>query len=185
MGNQQNSSTLTEKKIEVLMKTSGKTENEIRQWYNEFCAENNNIDRMNKRQFQIYYTKLKKNPNLDKITDHIFRAFDLDHSGTIDFQEFLIAYIITTTGPKQQKFEYVFEVYDIDDNQLIDKKEARKILSILCRIFGLSEDDAKAYTDTLMLTFDTNNDKVLTRSEFINGCLYDSTLGHMLDPFTV
>ncbi|CAF0796446.1 unnamed protein product [Rotaria sordida] len=165
MGNQQNSSTLTEKKIEVLMKTSGKTENEIRQWYNEFCAENNNIDH--------------------KITDHIFRAFDLDHSGTIDFQEFLIAYIITTTGPKQQKFEYVFEVYDIDDNQLIDKKEARKILSILCRIFGLSEDDAQAYTDTLMLTFDTNNDKVLTRSEFINGCLYDSTLGHMLDPFTV
>ncbi|CAF0879074.1 unnamed protein product [Rotaria sp. Silwood1] len=184
MGNQQNSCTLTEKDIALLVKTSGKTEDEIRQWYNEFCLESNNTGRMNKRQFQIYYTKLKKNPNLDKITDHIFHAFDADNSGTIDFREFLIAYIATTSGTNQQKFEYSFDVYDIDDNQLIEKKEARKILSLLCRILDLSEDDAKAYTETLMLTFDTNNDKVLTRTEFINGCLHDSTLAHMSNPFS-
>ncbi|CAF2409531.1 unnamed protein product [Rotaria sp. Silwood2] len=185
MGNQQNSCTLTQKEIDVIRKTSGKTEDEIRQWFNEFCLESNNTGRMNKRQFHIYYAKLKKNPNLDKMTDHIFHAFDMDHSGTIDFQEFLIAYIATTAGTKQQKFEYSFDVYDIDDNQLIEKKEAKKILSILCRILGLSEDDAKSYTDTLMLTFDTNSDKVLTRSEFINGCLHDATLGHISNPFSI
>jgi Ca2+-binding EF-hand superfamily protein len=83
MGNQQTSVTLNEKDIEILVKTSGKSDNEIRQWYKEFLQDSGNTGRMNKRQFQVFYMRLKKNPNLEKITDHIFRAFDADHSGKI------------------------------------------------------------------------------------------------------
>ncbi len=81
MGNQQASRTFTKKDVEILVKLSGKSENEIRQWYEEFHIESDETDRMNKRQFQIFYTKLKKNPKLEQITYHIFRAFDTDHSG--------------------------------------------------------------------------------------------------------
>lgn len=81
MGNQQVHRALNEKDIQVLVKTSGKSENEIRQWYDEFHADSNGTDRMNKRQFEVYYTKLRKNPRLQEITDHIFRAFDTNHSG--------------------------------------------------------------------------------------------------------
>jgi Ca2+-binding EF-hand superfamily protein len=81
MGNQQTQRTLTENDVQMLVKTSGLNENEIRKWYDEFHKETNNTDRMNKRQFQLYYTKLKHNPNLEQITDHIFRAFDVNHEG--------------------------------------------------------------------------------------------------------
>jgi Ca2+-binding EF-hand superfamily protein len=83
MGNQQTASTFSGKDLEVLIKTSGKNENEIRQWYNEFRRDSNDTNRMNKRQFQQFYTKLSGNPNVQQITDHIFRAFDADHSGKI------------------------------------------------------------------------------------------------------
>ncbi|CAF3115583.1 unnamed protein product, partial [Rotaria sp. Silwood2] len=73
--------TFTERDVQVLVKSSGKTENEIRQWYEEFRKESDGADRMNKRQFQSYYTKLKQNTKLEEITDHIFRVFDTDHSG--------------------------------------------------------------------------------------------------------
>ena len=82
MGNQHAARPFTEKDAEVLMKLSGKSEKEIREWYESFNDESNQTGRMNKRQFQLYYTKLKKNPRLQEITDHIFRAFDTDHSGT-------------------------------------------------------------------------------------------------------
>lgn len=82
MGNQHAARPFTEKDAEVLIKLSGKSEQEIREWYKNFHEESNQTDRMNKRQFQLYYTKLKKNPKLQEITDHIFRAFDTDHSGT-------------------------------------------------------------------------------------------------------
>jgi Ca2+-binding EF-hand superfamily protein len=81
MGNRQPTRPFNKKDIEVLVKLSGKSENEILQWYEEFHIESNETDRMNKRQFQLFYTKLKKNPKLELITDHIFRAFDTDHSG--------------------------------------------------------------------------------------------------------
>lgn len=81
MGNQQTTQTFSKKDIDVLVKLSGKNEQEIQKWYDEFHTESEGKDRMNKRQFQIYYTKLKKNPKLDQITDHIFRAFDTDQSG--------------------------------------------------------------------------------------------------------
>jgi len=202
MGNQQVTQSLTQKDVEVLVKLSGKSENEIRKWYEEFHTESDETDRMNKRQFQIYYTKLKKNPKLEQITDHIFRAFDTDRSGkkyiiisyfidsvlffylgTVDFQEFLLAYIATSTGTARQKFEYAFEVFDINENDRIEKKEAEKILNIICRIIGLSQEDAKVYTQTLMLSFDANQDKILTKKEFIDGCLHDSTLAKIADPF--
>jgi hypothetical protein len=34
-----------------------------------------------------------------------------------------------------------------------------------------------------MLSFDTNHDKVLTKEEFIDGCIHDSTLGRIANPF--
>ncbi len=81
MGNQQATQSFNAKDVEVLVKLSGKSENEIYQWYKEFHIESDETDRMNKRQFQLFYTKLKKNPKLEQITDYIFRAFDTDHSG--------------------------------------------------------------------------------------------------------
>ncbi len=105
--------------------------------------------------------------------------------GTVDFHEFLIAYIATNAGTDRQKFEYAFQVYDINENNQIEKKEAEKIINIICRIAGLSEYDAKMYTKTMLLSFDTNQDKVLSKEEFVNGCLHDSTLGRIADPFNL
>lgn len=101
----------------------------------------------------------------------------------MDFAEFLVVYIATSTGTKRQKFEYAFEVFDINENGTIEKKEAQKILSIMCRIIGLPEEDAKSYTETIMISFDINGDKSLTRNEFIDGCLHDPTLAKFSDPF--
>jgi hypothetical protein len=71
----------------------------------------------------------------------------------------------------------------MNENDQIEKKEAQKILNIICQIIGFSEPDAEMYTRTMMLSFDTNNDKVLSKKEFIDGCLHDSTLGRISDPF--
>lgn len=81
--------------------------------------------------------------------------------------------------------EYAFEIYDINGDEKIEKKEAIKILNLICRIIGLSEGNAKMYAETLMLTFDKNHDKILTRTEFIDGCLYDPALEHITNPLNI
>lgn len=183
MGNETSIQTLTEKDFQILMKASGQNEKQIHQWYEDFRAESGQTDRLNKRQFKHYYSRLKHKTNLDQLTDHIFRAFDTDHSGAIDFHEFLLAFIATTEGNNRQKFEYAFEVFDINHDQYIDKKEAEKILNIICRLLGLPKKDAEAYTHSLMVSFDVNHDKVLSKTEFVEGCLSDPTLGELSNPF--
>ena len=81
MGNQQTLCQLTEKDIQILVATSNKSKDEIMQWYDEFLQDTQNTGRMNKQQFQKYYSKLRKNTNLGKLTDHIFRSFDTTQSG--------------------------------------------------------------------------------------------------------
>ena len=83
MGNRHEKQKFNSRDIQILVDLSGKSENEIRQWYDEFHQATNGTDQMTKQQFELFYTKLKKNPKLELITDYIFRAFDTDHSGEL------------------------------------------------------------------------------------------------------
>ena len=74
-------------------------------------------------------------------------------------------------------------MFDINENDVIERKEAEKIITIICRILGLSQEDAKTYTETIMLSFDENRDKVVSKEEFIAGCLHDPTLARIATPF--
>ena len=66
---------------------------------------------------------------------------------------------------------------------MIEKREAKKILDLIGKLVGLDDQEISSYTMTMMLTFDTNRDKLITRDEFIQGCLHDPTLARVLDPF--
>lgn len=123
-----------------------KNENEIQRWYEEFHMESNGTDRMNKRQFQIYYTKLRKPPKLEQITDHIFRAFDTDHSGkyllvsSLLFDRFSFRYgrfyRISSSiyrdkyGYQSSEIRICIRSIDMNENERIEKREAEKMLRI-------------------------------------------------------
>lgn len=82
---------LTQRDIDFLISQTGRSEDEIKDIFDEFIF-NNPDGQLNQEEFTQLYTRLRPEPTemLEKISKFVFRAFDLDRNGTIDFNEFMV-----------------------------------------------------------------------------------------------
>ncbi len=131
----------------------------------------------------------------ERFARHVFRAFDLDKSNTVDFHEFLIGLSITsTTSSAEKKLEWTFHVFDIDGNGLLTRRECLEVIESIVRFHqSLQGDTFNSNTDhminsakrSMMKIFDNvsdnRNDK-LTMSQFVQGCLKDEFISQLLAP---
>ena len=62
--------------------------------------------------------------------EHIFNQFDSDHSGHIDFREFLQALSVQLKGNIEQRLEWAFNLYDIDGTGYIERNELVEIARV-------------------------------------------------------
>ena len=110
---------------------------------------------------------------------HVFRAFDDDGNGVIDFREFLSSLSITSRGTLEEKLDWAFSIYDIDGDGGISKEEMTKIILSIQKMYGDSlkeKEPPLRRTERIFHQFDTNNDGVLSLSEFKDGARSDPYL---------
>ena len=63
--------------------------------------------------FKKIYTKCFPSGNVNEFCDHVFRTFDTDKNGFIDFKEFLLAIDVTSTGSPEEKLNWAFRLDDV------------------------------------------------------------------------
>jgi Ca2+-binding EF-hand superfamily protein len=93
------SATLSKKDLDFLIKQTGLPKENIQAVFTKFSA--NNPDHvLDRKEFVRLYDELRPESAdvLDEISVYIFDAFDKDNNGTISFNEFLIAYALTSRG---------------------------------------------------------------------------------------
>lgn len=56
------------------------------------------------------YSQILPQEDPSTIIEHLFRIFDRDNDGTIDFKEFVLATEITTSGQPEEKLRWTFKV---------------------------------------------------------------------------
>ena len=91
--------TLTKKDYDFLVQATGSQKAEINAIFKQFMA-NNPDGKLDKQEFICLYGKLRPEPEelLDEISAYVFRCFDSDHNGFISFNEFMVAYSLTSRG---------------------------------------------------------------------------------------
>ncbi len=85
---------------------------------------------LTRAKFLEVYSGFFPEGNADKFCEHVFRTFDADNSGRIDFKEFLLAINITSAGKPEEKLQWAFQMYDINSDGTIEKSEMVEIISV-------------------------------------------------------
>ena len=85
---------------------------------------------LTRAKFLEVYASFFPDGNAEKFCEHVFRTFDADNSGKIDFKEFLLAINITSAGKPEQKLEWAFAMYDINGDGTIEQNEMKEIIGV-------------------------------------------------------
>lgn len=117
----------------------------------------------------------------EKLASHIFSAFDTNHDEKISFREFVIGYAFTSNADQTKRLNVAFDVYDIDNNDILTYNEFVTIGKAIASFYALEfkMDNFEKWFKSL----DQDNDKKVTRKEFVEVMSTDTIVGQLMSPF--
>ena len=97
--NKKSSSTLNDKDLTFFSTHSRLKKEEVQDIFDRFSL-NNPDGMLDKNEFVRLYRDIRPETpqNIEAISSYVFKCFDTDHNGYISFNEFLMAYALTTKG---------------------------------------------------------------------------------------
>ena len=184
-----------------------------RDWYKGFradCPDGN----LHKSKILEMYSLILPAGDSSTFVDQIFRIFDKDGNGSIDFKEFMLATDMTAAGCPEEKLKwafkvtellspkkrktfifttFIFQLYDKDNSGYIDVTEMAEAIGTLYEMEGIpvvtgkpgdQDNPGLKKARKIFAKLDANGDGELTVEEFVEGCLGDEELLEMLAPST-
>ncbi|CAK5122080.1 unnamed protein product [Meloidogyne enterolobii] len=184
-------SKLSAEQIKTLATQTYFTEKEIKQWHKGFKRDCPN-GLLTEVGFQKIYKQFFPQGDPSDFASFIFKVFDENKDGAIEFHEFVRALSITSRGTLEEKLGWAFKLYDIDRDGFIKRNEMGKVIKFqkgrklivgsIYKMLGNSlklpeeESTPEKRVDKIFSTMDKNRDAQLTLEEFIEGAKSDQNI---------
>merc|ERR1712002_928786 len=182
MGSKNGKPVLTDDQAQALANSSGLDVGQVREHFDAFVAEHPNW-KMKKKDFREMMSKALPKKDAGKMEKHVFRIYDTNNDGYIDFPEFMIVFYIMSDGTPEEVLGKIFRVFDVNSDDSITKKELTRLIKDM---YGLLNNDnpeqasEKFIATSAFAEMDKDADGKITKEEFISACLGQEQFSKML-----
>ncbi|XP_039271707.1 hippocalcin-like protein 1 [Styela clava] len=180
----QSSNKLNKKDIEALAGETKLDGEKVQEMYKDFLKQCPN-GKITKKQFIGMYQQRFPGGNGTDVAERLFRGFDKNNDGIIDFREFIITEYVKSQGSPEKKLELAFGLYDIDENGYISLTEMMEIFKAIHNTLpeeqrkgGMA--DVRNRTKQKFEKLDDNGDGQISKAEFVEGAKDDPELLEIL-----
>ncbi|CAF3308036.1 unnamed protein product [Rotaria socialis] len=170
---------LTEKHVQSLKKMSHLTDTEIRTLFGSFRQLGSSGQLTLEEFTKLWNGTAPEEDNSNDIfsAKRAFAVFDRDHSGKIDFNEFLTATVLLRRHSTKQKLTLMFALCDSNYDGYLSKEEIEKFFLTRKAAEEHAKDDDiaafKAHLNEIFAKYDLNKDGKMSHKEFHNLCNND------------
>ncbi|KAA3674813.1 uncharacterized protein DEA37_0003840 [Paragonimus westermani] len=176
---------LRQEVVDELISQTAFTESEVQDWYKGFLKDCP-TGQLTLEELKQIYSKFFPYGEPSRFAEHVFRSFDRNHDGVIDFREFLSTISVTSRGDLNAKLRWAFTMYDLDSDGFISRQDLCDVLSSIYALIGstikLPEDETtpERRLDKIFNQMDVDHDGRLSFDEFADGLKSDKLLFQLL-----
>jgi len=136
---------------------------------------------MDQDNFEVFWGQYM-NKNCEKeYTQHVFRSFDFNNDGYVNFREFICGLSMSMRGSLDEKLTWAFNMYDQNKDGLITLDEMEESMKAVYSMNGVIEPEQLKCGVEAFHGIDKDMDGRITVAEFIKGVKKDQRLIKLIE----
>merc|ERR1712212_408574 len=182
MGSKNGKPVLRDEDVVALSQSSGLSQEEVRDAFTAFIAEHPN-GKMKPKDFREIMSSALPKKDASKMEKHVFRIYDTNNDGHVDFVEFMVVYFILSDGSPEEVLTKIFRLFDVNSDGVINKKELTRLVKDMYGLLKRDDPNVNAVDLIAKSAFaetDKDEDGKITTEEFITACLGEQDFSKML-----
>jgi len=173
---------LNEEDLNYIARNTAMDKDAVERQYQNFLKKHPD-GQISRKSFHAMMKECYPGTDTEKLERHIFRMYDTNKDGHIDFREFMIVLYIMSNGTPQDNLKQIFKVFDINNDGFISLKELQRIVKDLFHL--INEENADEASQELLAQsafneMDENHDGQVSEEEFIEACMRQKKFSTML-----
>lgn len=182
MGSRNGKPVLRKQDIDDLVATSKMTRQQVKDAFSHFITENPDGKISHKAFCEMLQTALV-GVDADKMECHVFRIYDVNNDGYIDFVEFMVVYSIMAGGSPREILGKIFRLFDENSDGAITREEMERLVSDMYGLLKRKNPNCLAVElikSSVFTEMDSDRDGLVTKEEFITACLAEQDFSKLL-----
>ena len=173
---------LQDSDIQFLIKNTDLKEDKIKEHYETFTAKHPE-GKLDHKSFIEMMNLCFPEADADNLERHIFRMYDSNLDGIIDFREFMLVVYIMSKGSPEENLKQIFKLLDINSDGSVTVAEFKRVIRDMFLLTNKKEVDSciqELLAEKAFIEMDSDSDGKVTQEEFIKAILSEKEFSTML-----